>query len=621
MWIRILGSVFVLAVLVTLVSGRTVASMDETKSPDKVGALSHVMCGDQNLDGAVDIADVIIDLQIAVGAIQHTQAQLRFSDLNGDHAINIYDAIKVLQHIAGLTTIEGCGSSVPWIHGINFPWDNYGTDFGMNAWGYRGLASQGPSGWRRETRGNNDGAKQLFWAEQNDCTEDDPNLGVEVQLDGPLSNAIVFFQFDEPPDKKTGEFLDLRTQTVTAEVCFPPLSGGPGHAPNGVVFFVQWGEDWKWAQSPWMNIRAGQLTLTMKPDDLKTDGLPIDAAQIRTIGIKMGTNSAAAPSYSFTGNIYIDDVIATTASEIQFSFSSPDTRTEQEMKEIAAWKVKALRWWVFVDGRAGLDFNEDGSVRGLADEFISDFDELIRLARSSGLDLVPVLFDFLLGAELKIVDGVQVYGRSELINDETKRKSLLDNAISHVFDMYCEQIVIWDLMNEPEWLLKDSAQFEIPDGMRPSEIAAGGVIDLETMKKFFSEIIDLYEENEKCRGHQRFTVGSASPRWVTLWQDLDLDVIQFHLWNGPGQIDDGLEFDFEPPVNGIPNILGEFSTKPEMQLHSVCEYLEKAYALGYSGAWPWAYRAKDDASVSRLGREGRKCMFSFANDHPVDLGF
>ena len=506
-----------------------------------------------------------------------------------------------------------------WIHGINWPWDNYGGDFGLNDWGYRGLANQGPSGWRREIKENDDAAKRLFWAKR---INEDYCMGVDVKLSGPLSNAIVYFQVDEVADKPYEATIDLTGQTVSVDLYLPNGIEGPSYAPSGAMLYFQ-DDDWTWAQSLWMNIEFPNqwITLSVNVNDLHSLYPEFDQSKIKAFGVKVGTNESVDSGFSFNGSFYIDNLSATAAPEIQFDFSSPDTRTEKEIKSIADKEVKALRWWLFADGRAGLEYDENGYVTGLNDEFINDFDEMVRLARSTKVYIVPVLFDFLMGAEGVVVDDVLTFGRADLINDPAKRKSLLDNAISPIFEKMvgANEILIIDLFNEPEWLLLD-ADLEIPEGKRPPEIKEGGVIALATMKTFFSEIIDLYKQ-KGLEEKQLITIGSASPQWVTLWEDLDIDIAQFHLWNGPGQIDDGLEFDFPSPISGIPTFVGEFSTLPDLYLHDTCEFLELARTNGYSGAFPWAYRAKDNASLPLLGEETQTCLLQFANDHPelVDL--
>lgn len=73
-------------------------------------AILQGVCGDQNNDGIVNVLDLIIDFQIAVGSIQPTQTQLELSDLNQDGEINVVDVIMGLQFIVGLIpSLEPCG--------------------------------------------------------------------------------------------------------------------------------------------------------------------------------------------------------------------------------------------------------------------------------------------------------------------------------------------------------------------------------------------------------------------------------------------------------------------------------------------------------------------------------
>ena len=496
-----------------------------------------------------------------------------------------------------------------WIHGINWPWDNYGGDFGFNLWGYRGLANQGPSGWRRDTREGDDKARRLFGAQRDG---DDYCMGVDVELIDTLTSAVIYFQIDELADKaKEDTTFDLTGQTISVELYLPFGIEGSPSARNGAVLFFQ-DADWTWAETPWMNIELDStnkwIPLSANLDDLAAQQDGFDQSQIRRVGIKIGANREA-DIFPYTGPFYVDNLVASAALEIQFDFSSPNTRTEEEMMDVASLNVEMLRWWLFADGRAGLQFDNDGFVTGLDSLFFNDFREMIRLARSSKVYLIPVLFDFLIGAEAHIIDGVQTFGRADLISNPAKRHSLLENAVSVIFDSLANinEVVIIDLFNEPEWLLSD--KIDSLEDNRPSEIRKGGVVDLNTMKTFFSEIIDLHKQ-KGLEGKQLLTIGSASPQWVTLWEDLNLDIVQFHLWNGPGQIDDGFSLDSLPPISGVPTFLGEFSTLLESP-QNTCEILEKASMLGYSGAFPWAYRAKDDESLPLLGDETRKCLTDF----------
>ena len=72
--------------------------------------LSVGLCGDPSADGAINVFDAIVTLQIVVGLIEPTLLQRIVADLNQDGTINVFDAIMLLQHIVGLVpTLGGCG--------------------------------------------------------------------------------------------------------------------------------------------------------------------------------------------------------------------------------------------------------------------------------------------------------------------------------------------------------------------------------------------------------------------------------------------------------------------------------------------------------------------------------
>ena len=98
----------------------TVASVDlaDGQAPSQAilaSGSSHTVtvlaavCGDLNGDGDVNVFDAITTLQIIVGLITPTEAQLMLGDVVRDGTINVFDAILLLQHIVGLIEITECG--------------------------------------------------------------------------------------------------------------------------------------------------------------------------------------------------------------------------------------------------------------------------------------------------------------------------------------------------------------------------------------------------------------------------------------------------------------------------------------------------------------------------------
>ncbi|MDP8255422.1 MAG: hypothetical protein P9M14_06715 [Candidatus Alcyoniella australis] len=494
-----------------------------------------------------------------------------------------------------------------WVHAVNLPWDNYGTDFGESAWGYRGLANQGPAGWRCKHDDDSQGCASLDW--------NDGKLVVNLSLnasDQLRSNAITYYCFEESAALPSEGTIDLRGKTVAAQASFPAGSQGPSSAPNEVVLFLQ-DINWNWGQSAPQNIVPGDMTLSVVPDTLPD----FDETQVRCIGISMTTNDEAPDDYTYDGSFTVDYVQS--PPEINFPYDTAHTRTEDELLDIAGLGATATRVWLFADGRSGLAFDPaSGEVSGLNQFFKDDFDELIRLADSSRLYLIVVLFDFLMGGSSP-VEEPGIFGHADLITDPAKRDSLIGNALIPLFEEYgdrCE-ILSWELMNEPEWLLiNDPDHVTILAGKRPSEIATGGAATFDQMTEFFNAVLEAYQ-TAVPGGQQLFTVGSASEQWADQWYEaLNMDLGQFHFWNGPAQIDEGLSFDFTPPIAGVPNIMGEFSSEADC-----CEILESALELDYSGAWPWAYRSKDESSFRMLGDDCRECMQQFAEEHPETVRF
>ncbi len=63
--------------------------------------------------------------------------------------------------------------------------------------------------------------------------------------------------------------------------------------------------------------------------------------------------------------------------------------------ELLAGKgVKTVRWFVFCDGRAGLDYDQSGLVTGVSGSCYGDMDAALAIAQSHGIRLILVLFDF-----------------------------------------------------------------------------------------------------------------------------------------------------------------------------------------------------------------------------------
>jgi hypothetical protein len=261
-----------------------------------------------------------------------------------------------------------------------------------------------------------------------------------------------------------------------------------------------------------------------------------------------------------------------------------------ELARLSDLGVSALRWFMLCDGRAGLRESASGAPQGLDDFVFRDADVAVEELARAGLRAIFVLFDFHWFKPAVIENGVQTRGRARLALDPGLRARLLDRVVAPLLDRYGHHpsIAAWDVVNEPEWVIR-----------RRGVPAPGGGAPRAAMRAFIRDVVDLIHE----RTIHAATVGSASTRTLPLVEDLGLDVFQAHWYD---RLDRRAPLD--RPVNELaldrPIILGEFPTRGSARPAS--EILETAQRAGYAGALAWSALASDTASdsgalVSALG--------------------
>jgi hypothetical protein len=264
-----------------------------------------------------------------------------------------------------------------------------------------------------------------------------------------------------------------------------------------------------------------------------------------------------------------------------------------ELGRLGDLGVSALRWFMLCDGRAGLRESASGVPEGL-DEFVfRDADVAVEELDRAGLRAIFVLFDFHWFKPAAIVDGVQTCGRGHLARDLGLRERLLDRVVAPLLERYGRHpsIAAWDVVNEPEWVVR-----------RRGVPAPGDGVPRSAMHGFIRDVVDLIHE----RTSHAATVGSASTRTLPLVRDLGLDVYQAHWYD---HLDRRAPLDRPVHELGLdrPLILGEFPTRGSSR--SAREILEAAQRAGYAGALAWSALASDtasdhDALASALGTPG-----------------
>ncbi|MBF6599353.1 MAG: hypothetical protein IVW36_02445 [Dehalococcoidia bacterium] len=272
----------------------------------------------------------------------------------------------------------------------------------------------------------------------------------------------------------------------------------------------------------------------------------------------------------------------------------------QDFADMKAKGVHIVRWWLFADGRAGINYAADGTPTGVQQKVYDDLNAAIAIARQNNIYLDLVLFDFSLFGNAQNVGGVQVGGRSRLISDPNKRTALVNNVIRPLAQAYGSEptIASWELMNEPEWILSDLPQPAVNANMQPV-----------TMQQFFSyasaasQMFHLYTRS-------LVTIGSASLKWNAIYTNsfaaarglpaLNLDYYQTHYysWMDGWTINDPVlgKTALSPlaqPVSGLnldrPIVVGEISMDPGQ----AGPLLDTVLNNGYAGFWGWSYKSNN----------------------------
>ena len=255
-------------------------------------------------------------------------------------------------------------------------------------------------------------------------------------------------------------------------------------------------------------------------------------------------------------------------------------RVADTLKLTAAHGVKAVRWFILCDGRAGIRFDGAGTPVGCDESLFDDVSTALALAADASLLVVPVLFDFLWCARRRIVHGVQLGGRAGVLRNRRQRDALAARVVAPMLERFGDSptILAWDVMNEPEWVT-----------WRVGTWAPWRSVGVGPMRSWLGQLIDLVHRHTRHPA----TVGSASARWLWLVRDLGVDVYQPHWYD---RLDRRAPLARALSHAGLdrPAWLGEYPTRNSRT--SIEELLDRARGAGYVGAFAWSVLARDEAS-------------------------
>ncbi len=287
-----------------------------------------------------------------------------------------------------------------------------------------------------------------------------------------------------------------------------------------------------------------------------------------------------------------------------YGVHSADTfaAVDADFGEMAAAGVHTVRWWLFADGRAGVEFDASGMPTG-ADRFVyADLDAAVAIATRHNVNLNLVLLDVSWMFDAEMVNGVQEGGHAQVINTAAGQQALLERVFLPVFERYGHNahVLSWEIMNEPEWAILDD------------EAVNEHVSEPTTRANFLSftrRVADAVHANTASYT----TVGGAAMKWAGQWVGQGLDYYQVHYYDWmQASIGTNLYGATYRSLNlDRPVVVGEF---PASSGASLKQYLDVWLSSGYAGAWVWSFRG-----VDAVGAPDADVLKAWAAAHAVEM--
>lgn len=261
--------------------------------------------------------------------------------------------------------------------------------------------------------------------------------------------------------------------------------------------------------------------------------------------------------------------------------ASPTTRAEidTDFANMAAQGIKVVKWRIFNDGRYSPEFDGNGHVVGLDDEFFADLDAALDLARRHDLYLVFTLFSSGLWTADCVQQGVHIGGGAATISSPDKRASLVQNAIVPLMQHIgrSDRVLAFEIIAEPEWGISELHAEE--DGrikVRLKDVRALVHSTVQAIHTYTGALATVESNRSSNMLHWRGLgldyYSFSWYDWLEQWEPLDRPYWQFGL---------------DAPV-----VLGEFPVGSSKH-YTFAQVLHIAYRRGYAGAFAWSYRAED----------------------------
>lgn len=273
------------------------------------------------------------------------------------------------------------------------------------------------------------------------------------------------------------------------------------------------------------------------------------------------------------------------------SHTGVSTHVDEVRADFAAMAdmgIEVARWFVFTDGRGGVQWGRDRRLEGLDDLFFTDMDAALTCARDAGVRLCLVLFDYAWMHD-PLRRALAARQRTEMF--EALLEPLLDAYGTNGPRAELGQVIhSFDVINEPDWV---TAGLEPPLGRE--------TLTLDELRAFVGDA----SARIHARSPALVTLGGGRVRFVAEWDHpaYGLDFIQVHSYPDVRYQDrDIMLFGRTAASFGVsrPILIGEHAAHPRQHppghlppAYSATDYQVLAQEGGYLGAWPWSFKGVD----------------------------
>jgi hypothetical protein len=287
--------------------------------------------------------------------------------------------------------------------------------------------------------------------------------------------------------------------------------------------------------------------------------------------------------------------------------------------------VDVIRWWMFPDLRGdGIKLDGSKTPTGLGTTVIDDVKAALDVAQQLDLHIKLTLFSFDNFCAERTDSGLTIVGLQPIVTDATKRAALISKVVVPIAQAVesspnKDRMVMWDVINEPEWAISGSDGYGDQNFDPQSQCSGGAAMQTMTFTQaetFVREVVTALHGASSAP----VTVGSAAVKWAKAWSQVGLDNYDFHWYGWVDQYYPHTQTPADYKVDDKQVVVGEFPLNPSSDSSgqafggiSYGKLVDDFLAAGYAGVQGWSF---SDGSGAFSWANAKANVKAWADAHP-----